>query len=235
MPVKTQIGKTKYSSLPRRRESSKIIPRGRVVGCKSTQNSHTIPVADGELTYWPEFLTESEADRCFRYLHEKIVWHIPHINLFGKEIQSPRMAAWYGDADAIYTYSGLTNQPLPWFDDLSELKQKVEQKTRHRFNSVLANLYRDGNDSMGWHSDDEAELGVQPVIASLSLGAERRFALRHKKRKALKPVEIILKHGSLLLMSGKTQHYWRHCISKTRKPVTPRINLTFRLVKNANS
>ncbi|MDH3693787.1 MAG: alpha-ketoglutarate-dependent dioxygenase AlkB [Gammaproteobacteria bacterium] len=194
-----------------------------------------IPIVDGELYYWPEFLSGREADRSFRFLRENIVWHIPRINLFGNAIQSPRMAAWYGDANAIYTYSGLTNHPLPWINELSELKYRLEQETQYQFNSVLANLYRDGNDSMGWHSDNEPELGVNPVIASMSLGGARRFVLRHKKRKAIKPVTIELAHGSLLLMSGETQNYWRHSIPKIRKPVASRINLTFRLVKNANS
>ncbi len=193
-----------------------------------------IPTIDGELYYWPEFLLQDEADRYFKILRKNISWRVPRIKIYGKDIKSPRMAAWYGDADTIYTYSGITNRPIAWFDELSEIKDRIEQETQSSFNGVLANLYRDGNDSMSWHSDNEPELGQDPIIASLSLGGERRFVLRHKKRKALKPVEIVLEHGSLLLMSGKTQHYWRHCIPKTRKPVLPRINLTFRRIKNIN-
>ncbi len=190
-----------------------------------------IPIIDGELYYWSDFLPGSEADNYFESLRRTIIWHVPRVKIYGKEIKSPRMAAWYGDADAVYTYSGITNQPLPWFDGLSEIKYFIEQQTQYRFNSVLANLYRDGNDSMGWHSDNEAELGSNPVIASLSLGETRRFVLRHKKQKMRKPTEIILQHGSLLVMTGETQHNWRHCVPKTRKQAGPRINLTFRMIK----
>lgn len=191
-----------------------------------------IPIANGKLFYWPQFLSIKEANYYFDLLQVHIIWHTPRIKLFGKEIDSPRMAAWYGDENAIYTYSGLTNQPLPWFDELSEIKHCIEQQAQYRFNSVLANFYRDGNDSMGWHSDNESELGLNPVIASLSLGEERKFVLRHKRNKAFRPVEIYLEHGSLLVMAGETQHNWRHSIPKTRKAIGPRVNLTFRLVKN---
>ena len=138
-----------------------------------------------------------------------------------------------GDAQAHYQYSGLSLSPQPWLPTVKAIRRKIEKRCCHRFNSVLINLYRDGKDSNGWHSDNEPELGENPVIASLSLGATRRFRLRHKYRKALAPYSIDLPHGSLLLMAGTTQQYWQHCLSKTARQVGPRINLTFRWVSGA--
>lgn len=149
--------------------------------------------------------------------------------MFGKQLLLPRLTAWYGDKG--YTYSGLYNKPQPWLPVLLDLKERVEQASGHTYNSVLLNLYRGGNDSMGWHSDDEAELGKEPAIASLSFGGERRFSFKHRTRKDLKPVSVILANGSLLLMHGPTQHHWLHHIPRTKHPVQPRINLTFRHVK----
>jgi alkylated DNA repair dioxygenase AlkB len=140
----------------------------------------------------------------------------------------PRLSAWYGDAGAVYTYSGLRLEPLPWTPVLLEIKQATERLSGTRFNSVLLNLYRDGQDSMGWHSDDEPELGPEPVIASVSLGALRRFVFQHKKRRWR--IALDLEPGSVLLMAGATQHHWRHALPKTRRPVAPRINLTFRTI-----
>lgn len=219
-----------------------------------------IPLPDGQLLYARGFLAPAEAARYLSILSTELQWQQPMIRLFGRTIPSPRLAAWYGDAGAIYRYSGLTHQPLPWTDTLLELRRRVEsacgeflgqlgkpsraaevQGARHTpgfsgglFNSVLANLYRDGHDSMGWHSDDEPELGPEPVIASLSLGATRRFQLRHKSRRDLQTVTLELGDGDLLVMAGTTQCHWQHQIPKTRKPVGPRINLTFRLVEPAS-
>ena len=143
---------------------------------------------------------------------------------------SPRLSAWYGDPSARYAYSGLSLEPIPWFPVLAEIKAEVEAASGAVFNSVLANLYRDGADSMGWHSDDEPELGERPVIASASFGAIRRFRLRHRHRRELDPVAVPLNHGSLLIMKGDTQSNWKHQIPKTRKVSEPRVNLTFRTI-----
>lgn len=156
-------------------------------------------------------------------------WRQESVQLFGKQVPMPRLTAWYGDKG--YSYSGLYNKPQPWLPVLLALKEQVEQASKQPYNSVLLNLYRSGQDSMGWHADDEPELGAQPSIASLSLGGDRRFSFKHRSRKDLKATSITLHHGSLLLMQGATQHHWLHHIPKTKHPVQPRINLTFRLVK----
>jgi alkylated DNA repair dioxygenase AlkB len=145
-------------------------------------------------------------------------------------VASPRLSAWYGDPGAIYSYSGLRLEPLPWTPVLLEIRQVVTDLAETPFNSVLLNLYRDGQDSMGWHSDAEPELGRNPVIASVSLGAVRRFVLRHKKRKE-QHIALELESGSVLVMGGALQHYWRHALPKIRQAVGPRINLTFRLIQ----
>ena len=196
-----------------------------------------IPLVDGECCLVERFLDEAQADRFFADITETAVWHQPQFTLFGKPVNSPRLAAWYGDAGAVYTYSGLANRPLPWFDSLRRLRRRVEAHVGDgaRFNSVLLNLYRNGDDAMGWHSDDEPELGAQAVIASLSLGATRRFLMRHKRRKNLGLVKLPLRHGSLLLMRGETQRHWRHAVPRTKQPVGARINLTFRRVNIATA
>lgn len=148
--------------------------------------------------------------------------------MFGRTVPAPRLEAWYGDPGAAYTYSGLAHEPLPWTAELQDLRERVESATATTFNSVLANLYRSGADSNGWHADDEPELGEQPVIASLSLGATRRFLLRH--RASGERVELMLEAGSLLVMRGATQQCWQHCVPKQRTVQAPRINLTFRRV-----
>ena len=158
----------------------------------------------------------------------EIDWRQEKARIIGREVQLPRLTAWYGDAG--YRYSGIDNPPRPWLPVLLELQATAERLAGSPFNSVLANLYRDGQDSMGWHSDDERSLGQDPVIASLSFGAVRRFRLKHKRR----PETIIaldLLPGSCLVMAGALQHYWRHALPKTRKPTGPRVNLTFRLIR----
>lgn len=190
-----------------------------------------IPLIDGDCVLVERFLNKTRADRFFLDIRQTALWHQPQLNLFGKAVRSPRLAAWYGDPGAVYAYSGQVNRPLPWFEALRQLRRRIEGHTGARFNGVLLNLYRDGNDAMGWHSDDEAELGAQAVIASLSLGATRRFVMRHKRRAGLAVVEIALRHGSLLLMRGRTQQHWRHALPRTRQAVGARINLTFRRVR----
>lgn len=188
-----------------------------------------LPGPDCSLWWSPHFLGESAADAFFAQLREEIEWEQGEIRMFGKWVKEPRLSAWYGDPGASYTYSGKKQEPLPWIDPLLNLKQAIENATGESFNSVLLNLYRFGQDSMGWHSDDEAELGNQPIIASLNLGATRNFQFRHRENKQLKK-KLDLTHGSLLVMAGDTQTYWQHQIPKTKKAVGERMNLTFRKI-----
>ncbi|MFD2999698.1 alpha-ketoglutarate-dependent dioxygenase AlkB family protein [Pontibacter toksunensis] len=188
-----------------------------------------LPLPNAEVYYAPRFFSPEESNAYFRELEQGINWQQESIRMFGKELPMPRLTAWYGDKG--YTYSGLYNEPKPWVPVLQKLREQVKEATGQEYNSVLLNFYRSGNDSMGWHSDDEAELGKEPSIASLSFGGERRFSFKHRTRKDQKPVSITLEHGSLLLMQGPTQHHWLHHIPKTKRPVQPRINLTFRNVK----
>lgn len=179
----------------------------------------------------PTFLPATEAAALLTHLTEAVAWEQRSISLFGKTHPQPRLTAWYGDPEARYAYSGLAWEPKPWLPALADLRQRVEAAAGCRFNSVLLNLYRDGRDSMGWHSDDEPELGPAPTIASLSLGAERRFRLRPRAgMMAAKPFGVDLPHGSLLLMHPPTQAEWQHALPKTARPVGPRLNLTFRWV-----
>lgn len=189
-----------------------------------------LDIPDAEIYYGSRVDLGAEPDRILKELIEQIPWRSEVINLWGKEYQQPRLAAWYGDADARYTYSGLSLDPLPWTDLLSTLRSRVEALAESTFNSVLLNYYRDHRDSMGMHSDDEPELGRNPVIASLSFGEQRTFVLKHKFRKELKSVPVELASGSLLLMKGATQHNWKHGINKLARPCGPRVNLTFRRI-----
>ncbi len=192
-----------------------------------------VSLVDGDACFVADFLTGAESDACFSELLDLVEWEQHLIRIRGREVASPRLSAWYGDPDAHYSYSGLSLEPRPWLPVILELKTRVEAACNAPFNSVLLNLYRDGADSMGWHSDDEPELGERPVIASLSLGAIRRFRLRHRRRKELEPVAIDLENGSLLIMEGDTQRFWRHQVPKTRRAAAPRINLTFRNICRA--
>lgn len=189
---------------------------------------------DGAVLYYPSCFTTLESDHYLQALTDNIAWRQESIKLFNKEIPQPRLTAWYGDECAIYTYSNLTNHPMMWTPALLEIKTRVEEFATTNFNSVLLNYYRNGQDSMGWHQDNEPELGEHPVIASVSFGATRRFQFRHKKRKDLDTITINLEHGSLLLMQGTTQNYWKHQLPKTSQPVGARINLTFRFIYNKN-
>jgi alkylated DNA repair dioxygenase AlkB len=188
------------------------------------------PMPDGEVIIYRHCFKQSESDQLLQNLVNSLNWRQEKIKFFGKEINEPRLTAWYGDEGKFYKYSGIKMNPNPWTPDLITIKEKIETVLKLKFNSVLVNLYRQGKDSMGWHSDDEPELGDNPTIASVSFGATRRFQLRHKYNKTLS-LEVALTHGSLLLMRGKTQHFWKHQIPKTSKVLTPRINLTFRVIK----
>ena len=185
---------------------------------------------DGEVILYENFFDVEESNQLFQELYSDIKWRQETIKMFGKCNPIPRLSAWYGDEGKSYIYSGIEHHPEPWNPALLIIKSKIEKVSQVRFNSVLLNLYRHGKDRMSWHSDDEPELGKNPVIGSVSFGATRRFYLKHKKEKERK-VAIDLAHGSLLLMRGETQHYWQHQITKTAKVVSPRINLTFRIVK----
>lgn len=181
---------------------------------------------DAEVYYAPHFFTREESDLYLRRLTEEVAWQQEEIKMFGKLLPLPRLTAWYGDKG--YTYSGLHNAPQPWLPVLLELKERVEAASGDRYNSVLLNHYRHGQDSMGWHADDEKSLA--PGIASVSFGGERGFAFRHRHRKDLPPVKLMLQHGSLLLMQGATQQHWHHQLPKTNRAIAPRINLTFRTI-----
>lgn len=183
----------------------------------------------GEAYYAPDFLGETRASELMASLLIETEWQSGHITLFGKKVLQPRLFAWFGDKGCSYTYSGLTLDPETWSATLLQLKKLTESACLSRFNCALLNLYRDENDSMGTHSDDEKELGGQPVIASVSLGASRRFHLQHKYDKAAK-VKLQLDHGSLLLMRGETQKHWKHSVPKERTETAPRINITFRTI-----
>jgi alkylated DNA repair dioxygenase AlkB len=181
-------------------------------------------VAQGRIYYDPNFLSNLEADRYFSNLRSTLPWQQERITMFGRSVLQPRLQAWHGDV--AYTYSGLTMSPHPWTPDLNELKARCEAIANVQFNSLLANLYRHGQDSMGWHQDNEPELGRNPVIASVNLGETRRFLLRNLHCKT--QLEYELSHGALLIMAGELQHHWKHAVPKTAKPKGERINLTFR-------
>jgi len=201
---------------------------------KSRFSITPVSLIDGDARLVADFLTHAESDAYFSKLLDLVAWEQHVIRIRGREVASPRLSAWYGDPGAHYRYSGLSLEPLPWLPPIAELKARVEAVCEAPFNSVLLNLYRDGADSMGWHSDDEPELGERPLIASLSLGGSRRFRLRHRGRKELEPVAIELECGSLLIMQGDTQRFWKHQVPKTRRTVAPRINLTFRRIGQAS-
>ncbi len=188
-----------------------------------------LPLPDADLLFWRQVDLGRSNDSLLQELIEATEWRQEEITVYGKPYLQPRLSAWHGDL--CYSYSGIRLDPLPWTPTLLDLKIRVEALTEQQFNSVLLNYYRDQNDSMGMHSDDERELGHQPAIASLNLGEERTFLLKHKSRKDLKTVKLALPAGSLLLMKGDTQQYWRHGINKERQPCLPRINLTFRTVR----
>ncbi|MGB2427693.1 MAG: alpha-ketoglutarate-dependent dioxygenase AlkB family protein [Alteromonas sp.] len=196
-------------------------------------STHRLPMQDAEVIYIPNWLTASEATQYYHKLAESLAWRQDTIRLYGKEHKIPRQQCWYGEPEAIYHYSGLDLTPLPWSDELFTLKQACESTSQAHFNSVLANWYQHGQHSMGMHSDDEPELGTQPTIASLSLGAERNFIFKHKHDKSRH--SLLLEHGSLLIMRGMTQNYWQHGINKTARDIGGRINLTFRQIVHDHS
>jgi len=184
---------------------------------------------DAEIIYYPQFFDKQQADIIFAELIEEIPWQQDEIRVYGKIHPQPRLTALFGNEGKSYSYSNITMHPHPWNLLLQKLKMEIENIAAVNFTTVLLNQYRDGKDSNGWHADNEKELGINPVIASLSFGAERTFQLKHNFEKDQKK-SIILEHGSLLLMKGTTQHFWKHQIPKTAKPIGPRINATFRVI-----
>jgi len=191
-----------------------------------------LSIDTAKLHFWPDFLTENQADELFEELKTSNLWRQDKVKVFGKTYDQPRLCFLAADRKVNYTYSGLTLPAVDFSKSLSLIKTRIEQTSSTRFNSCLANLYRDGNDSNGWHSDDEKELGDEPVIASLSLGITRNFDLKHKRNRLIKK-RIELTHGSLLLMSGRTQKDFKHQIAKSKRIHEPRINLTFRYIFEA--
>ena len=187
-----------------------------------------LQLKDAKVIFYPKLFSKIESDILFNDLITEIQWKQEPIKIFGKSILQPRLTAYYGDKP--YTYSGIMMQPLPWSKSLLQIKQKIELLTNIKFNGVLLNLYRDGKDYIGWHSDDETDLVKDSIIASLSLGETRRFILRRRDNHKIK-VELNLGHGDFLTMGGNTQKFWQHHVPKTNKSIKPRINMTFRVLK----
>lgn len=190
----------------------------------------TFDLPDATIEYFPNFFTNKEATDLFEELLTTIPWQQDNITVFGKTHPQPRLTALFGNMGKQYSYSNIVMKPHSWNTLLMQIKNKVEEVCGVSFTTVLLNLYRDGKDSNGWHADNEKELGSNPTIASISFGAERSFHLRHNTIDNAKQ-KITLEHGSLLVMKGTTQHFWKHQIPKTAKLIAPRINLTFRIIK----
>ena len=184
---------------------------------------------DGEAYLYREAFNQKESTALFRALKNNIAWRQDEIKMFGKFIKQPRLTAWYGDTYLKYTYSGLTLHASPWLNELLAIKQKIESIDDNQYNSCLLNLYRDGEDYMGWHQDNEKELGNNPAIASISFGATRTFQLYYKDQPQTK-VALELDTGSVLIMKGNTQTFWKHRIPKQKRITESRINLTFRYI-----
>jgi len=185
--------------------------------------------AGGEIELLERFVTPEVSGALFTALRAEVGFEQRPIRIMGRTVMQPRLSAWVGDPGAAYTYSGVLNEPAPWSPALRELRAPVSAAAGESFNSVLCNLYRDGTDSMGFHADAERELGPQPVIASLSLGATRRFQVRHRRETADR-LDLDLHDGSLLIMRGELQRHYRHAVPKQRAITAPRINLTFRRI-----
>jgi len=181
---------------------------------------------DGEVNYYGKVMSTDEANNYFDILLDNIQWKNDEAVIFGKHIITKRKVAWYANTDYSYTYSNTTKQALLWTEELLQLKALVEEITGEKFNSCLLNLYHNGDEGMAWHSDDEKMLGKNSSIASLSFGAERKFALKHRLTK--EATSLILENGSLLVMRGETQSHWLHSLPKSKRVLTPRVNLTFR-------
>jgi alkylated DNA repair dioxygenase AlkB len=205
-----------------------MISMNEKLGMFNVDKTANLLFKDGTAYYYGIIMPYKEANRYYELLLKNILWKNDEAIILGKHIITKRKVAWYGDSDYLYTYSNATKQALTWTKELLELKQRVEQITGARFNSCLLNLYHDGNEGLGWHSDDERSIGKNTPIASLSFGAERKFSLKHKQTK--QTVSLILEHGSLLVMKDDTQTNWLHSLPKSNKITQARINLTFRMM-----
>ena len=194
------------------------------------QEKITFNIPDADIEYYPNFFESNRADEFFEKLKNEIPWQQDNITVFGKTHPQPRLTALFGNEGKPYSYSNIVMQPNTWNPLLLFIKNEIEEICQENFTTVLLNYYRDGKDSNGWHADNEKELGQNPVIASVSFGSERSFHLQHNTIKEQK-LKINLEHGSLLIMKGTTQHYWKHQIPKTAAAIDPRINLTFRIIK----
>lgn len=194
-----------------------------------TNQSQKLSLLGADISYYPNFIASQEEQRLYNQLLRETPWQQDDIKVFGKIYAQPRLTALYGSKGLPYSYANITMHPHPFTTALHTLKERIEKECQNTFTSCLLNLYRDGQDSNGWHSDDEKELGPNPVIASISLGGSRVFKLRNRKEKT-QIHKLVLEPGSLLLMQGGTQHNWQHQIPKTSKQVPPRINLTFRKI-----
>lgn len=194
------------------------------------KNSSLIKADNLSVEYIENFFDFDQSQLYMEHLTNDIKWKREKIRMWGKEIVTKKRIAWYADEGKSYTYSGSTFHPDQWNELLLEIKKYVEQYMNFQFNSVLLNEYPNGKVGMGWHSDDERELGIDPIIASLSFGANRDFIFKHKTDKSVDNIKIHLKSGSLLLMLGSTQHHWKHSLPKRLKVREPRINLTFRKI-----
>ena len=185
---------------------------------------------DADLEYYPNFFDINKSNELFQKLKTEVPWQQDDIKVYGKVYAQPRLTALYGNEGKPYGYSNIVMQPHNWSPLIMHIKNEIENVCPENFTTVLLNNYRDGRDSNGWHSDNEKELGRNPIIASVSFGSERVFQMKHNTIKELKQ-NIILEHGSLLIMKGTTQHFWKHQIPKTAKPISERINLTFRIIR----
>ena len=229
-PTLTQRGASRYKAAayvpcrktPPRHGQTPPVMVGFFVSC----NMQAYPDIDLVERILPDI---REGELLYSLMHD-VAWRDEQITIFGKTMMQPRRIAWYGDRDARYTYSGIAHEPLPWIPILQTLRGVVEEIAGAHFNSVLCNLYRSGQDSMGYHSDDEPELGRHPVIASFSIGAERALHFRHRTDASIPTVKVVLPSMSVLVMKGVTQEQWKHALPKTKVVVAPRINLTFRQV-----
>ncbi len=202
--------------------------QGPLFAANTTQDGLNILPKDGSAFYHPEFMSPADSNQLMNRLHQSLEWNADQLMMFGKLVTTRRKVAWVGDSNCSYTYSGVKKQAQAWIPELLAIKNQLEELAQSQLNSCLLNFYHDGADGMGWHSDDEIELDAQSPIASLSLGATRKFAFRHKQDKS--STSLFLENGSALIMNAPTQQHWQHALLKTRTILTPRINLTFRKI-----
>jgi alkylated DNA repair dioxygenase AlkB len=195
-----------------------------------TDHFQKIPMPDADVFYLHNLELSLSYDALLKKLISETPWQQKSVLVWAKEFQQPRLIAWYGDPGRNYSYSGIRLTPIAWTELLLEVRRNVEEATTASFNSLLLNYYRDNRDSMGFHSDDEPALGDRPIIASLSLGEERTFVMKHKTDRYVKPIRLRLASGSVLLMKGNTQRFWQHGIAKATRRCGPRLNLTFRTI-----